>query len=163
MTQPDLLRFISAIVAVFLGFMLNRGVTQRDRRRRLDAHWAALDVESAMGADRAKWFRRDLREKMIGRPLYRLPTAAFDTSLPALLAEGALSRDELQALSEFGLLVHEINRGLDRAADAPDDKVRDEVSRVDLKCAHLLEAHDGFDAYIDRARKAIRPHLRRTR
>jgi hypothetical protein len=146
---------VTEILAVVIGFVLGFGVAQWERRRRLKAHWAALDVEIEMAGRAATTYRND----SVKAPLYRLPTIAFEHSLPALLAEGALKPAELESLMSFGLLVQDINRGLDQAADAAPRQISDEARRLDVKCRHLIAEPD-HEASIHRARAVVSAHLK---
>jgi hypothetical protein len=140
------------LVGTVLGFVLGYGVQWSDRRRRRLAHIAALRVEIESCARQAAIYLRDRTKS----PVYRLPTVAFRASLPALLAEGALSESRFEPLLAFGTLVEDINRGLEQAARVANLTVDQEADRIALKCTHLLENHNGHDAYVSSARAAIR-------
>jgi hypothetical protein len=66
-----------------VGFVLGQGVTSLQRRRRLRAHWAALDAEITICGRQARAYLRD----NVAAPLYRLPTMASAASFPRLLSE----------------------------------------------------------------------------
>ena len=82
---------------------------------------AAIDAgESCRCRDRwltiERLAERYIQDEILA-PLYRLPTTAHSSTLPILLAEGALDKGEVAALIEFVAEVDELNRGLDRCAN----------------------------------------------
>jgi hypothetical protein len=93
----------------------------------------------------------------VAAPLYRLPTTAYSSSLPALLGDGAVSEAETQALVQFFSEVYTLNRGLDlvQAARERDDQqtIQAEYGRNLLKIQRLIELHAA-------ARAATDAHLR---
>ena len=151
------MEFLKSIVGVLVGFFLGRGVTYFERRRRLRAHWSALDAEVDLCEAQARTYLSD----HVSAPVYRLPTVAFTTSFPVLLGDGAVSRAESLALTSFNSMIDQINRALDLATEHRGDaeRLRQEVDRIRLKCTHLLEAHGGYEAYVVRARGAVAKHV----
>lgn len=58
---------------------------------------------------------QDYLDDSVAAPLYRLPTGVYQTSLAALLADGALSETEIAQITRYYSLVMELNRGIDNA------------------------------------------------
>lgn len=147
---------------VLFGFVLGIALQVFDRRRRRRAHMAALGVEIDICERLVQTYWND----HVGSPLYRLPTTAFAAAFPNLLSEGALSQRDVDDLDWFSIAVQEFNRGLDNAdrAAAKDDEaaLSREAGRLRLKCVHFLEdtgeqlqAREGHEAYVVRARRAV--------
>lgn len=101
------------IALVVLGFILSFIPSWLNRRRRLKTHWHAIRAEMTLCEEKAQTFRRD----SIRAPLYRLPIVAFNTSFPILLADGAVTEEEILCIGRFYSQVQDMNRGLDRAAE----------------------------------------------
>jgi hypothetical protein len=151
---------VKLLGGVIVGFLLSQGVNFFDWRRRMKAHWAALDAE----IDIAERFATEYRTAGIKAPLYRLPTLALETALPALLREGVMTGTQVDSIESYALLVQDINRGLDLATQYRSDDgtlLQEEYERLLKKCAHLLEPHAGRVAYIAAARGAVRAHFQR--
>lgn len=149
-------RILFAAIGVVVGFLLNELKGLWTRRRKHRAYWAALQTEVEYARGRAQMYVDDL----IMAPLYRLPTQAFATCYPELLADGAVSEAESIALMAFYAEVDTFNRGLDRAGDAADtDKVQLEYSRNLLKAQQLV----GEGALYKAAVSSLQPHLTNAR
>ena len=84
---------LEAILPTVAGFVLGLVPGWLDRKRRLRTHWCAVRAEF----DLCKEMADKLLADNILSPLYRLPTVAFQTSFPLLLAEGALTEKEFDA------------------------------------------------------------------
>lgn len=106
----------------------------------MKTHFAALNSEVEMCRSFASHYLTDSVEA----PLYRLPLDAYEVSLPALLADGALSENEVAAITQFYGLVAELNRGLDNANHfhkTENSKLRQsEGERNRLKAGHLYDS-----------------------
>ena len=115
-----------AAAGVVVGFALNELRSFLMRRRKHSAYWTALYAEIEYARGRAQMYIDDC----VMAPLYRLPTNAFETCYPELLADGALAEAETTALMAFFAEVETFNRGLERAGAAEDDKaIQQEYSR----------------------------------
>ncbi len=129
------------ILLVLLGFVLAHLPKWFDRKRNLKAHWCAIRAEMELCKEIAEGMRTEPRQT----PLYRLPVTAFDTAFPILLAEATVTEAESQTLSRFSGHVHDINRGLDNAAEmykaSESGKLEEEFNRNLLKAKHLVEGY----------------------
>lgn len=103
---------MNEVFLILFGWFLGCLTVWLDRKRRLRAHWFALRAEMTLCHDRASTLLKD----DIRSPLYRLPSSAYECSLPALLSEGAVSESDLLTLGRFFCQVQDINRGMDNAA-----------------------------------------------
>jgi hypothetical protein len=150
-----MIQTIQALVSVFVGFILGRVSVSLDRRRRRRALRAALLAEVSICARLARTYLDDA----VRAPLYRLPAAAFAVAFPSLLADDVLSGAQVDDLECFAIEVDSINRGLDNVHRALENGngagEEREVNRLQLKCTNLIEAHDGQDAFVTRARRAL--------
>ena len=146
------------VALVVLGFLLGLLPAVAERRRRLKAHWAALSAE----AEICEGFARTYLSDAVAAPLYRLPDAAFSTSFPALLADGAVSRSEILELERFWGWVQDINRGLENSnnflGSDQTDRMKSEADRLRLKCRELLEGGDGSRASASAVRRILAAH-----
>jgi hypothetical protein len=150
----------AGLVGVVLGFVLGFVKDWKLRRNRTTGHWGALKEEIEICAD----FAETYLNAGVMAPLYRLPRAALASSLSALLADGDITRGEYRALTLFGELVADINRGLDRVGVAHEhnDLTRAQVegSRLTSKCHSMLnDFPDGRPSYLTLARGAVTPHV----
>jgi hypothetical protein len=149
-------RMAAAFVGAFVAFLLGQSAMALQRRRALRLHRGALRAEINLCARAAGTYLRD----GIAAPLYRLPTFVFPVSLPILL--GSLTERSVEDLESFATLVQDINRGLDNAHQAAenkdDERLAKEVGRLRSKCHDLLNAHGEngkYEAYVTRARHAL--------
>jgi hypothetical protein len=146
---------IGAVIGVVLGFLLNELKNAWTRSRKHRAYWSALRAETEFAKGRAQMYIDD--RKMA--PLYRLPDTCFRECYPELLADGALSEAESTALMAFYAEVDTLNRGLDRAAEAPDEeKMKREYGRNLLKAERLIQNGPLYVAVAS----AIRGHVKET-
>jgi len=149
---------VKDIALVVLGFGLALVPIYVARRRRLKAHWAALSAE----ADICQRLARTYLADGVAASLYRLPEAAFSVSFPALLADGAVSKDEITELAWFWGRVQDINRGLENANNAINSDQRDrltsEVDRLKVKCRELLEGRGGSEGSASAVRRILESH-----
>ena len=140
---------------VVLGFVLAHLPIILDRRRKLKTHWSAIRAEMVMCKEKAE----TLLKSGIETPLYRLPVAAFETSFPILLAEGAVAESELLILGRFSGLVQDINRGLDYSAEMYKaenaQKLRKEHNRNCLKARALVHGKNGKESAFKPAKKIV--------
>ncbi|WP_018508609.1 hypothetical protein [Thiobacillus thioparus] len=137
------------VLLVILGFVLARVPIWLDRKRHLKTHWAAIRAELELCRERAAALLNDA----ILSPLYRLPTVTYESSFSVLLSEGALSESEALSLGRFFCQVHDINRGLDNAAQKLDlndlEALHREYDRNLLKVRRLVENRDdGESLYV---------------
>ncbi len=150
MTSP-----LEAIFAVLVGFILGRVPVWLYRKRKLKAHWCAIRAE----IDLCKEMANKLLADEVLSPLYRLPTVAFQTSFPLLLAEGVLTETESLALTWFSNHAQEMNRGLDFAAEAhtsgDQELLRKQNDRNRLKARGLVQSADAKDCLYDTARRIV--------
>jgi hypothetical protein len=134
--------FVTSALLVILGFALGLIPSEASRFRRRLSHWNFLKVE----IDACGQIARDLlnADEIVLSPLFRLPTTSYSTSFPALLADQALSEDEIDTLVKFFGHVHEINRGLDHAAEmhklGEESKLLRERDRVSLKASKIVRS-----------------------
>lgn len=149
----------TGIIGVIIGFVLGHFASYYEKVQRRRFHIAALRAEINLCERQARNYLTD----PVAAPLYRLPTAAFSASFPAVLIDGGISRSAVEDLESFALFVHEINRGLDnvhRAVERNDnDAIAAEANRLRVKCDHFLNAFElhgeHCDAYVSRARRAL--------
>jgi hypothetical protein len=128
-------RVLFAAIGVVVGFLLNEGKNLFARRRKHRAYWAALCTEVEYVRGRAHMYVND----NVMAPLYRLPTQAFESCYPELLADGAVTPAEATALMAFYTEAQTLNRGLERVGDAADEAaIRREYGRNVLKAQQLL-------------------------
>jgi len=145
-------RVLFAAIGVVVGFLLNEIKSLWVRNRKHRAYWSALRAEVEYAKGRAQMYVDD----EIMAPLYRLPTQAFTTCYPELLADGAVSEAEATTLMAFYAEVDTFNRGLDRAGDADDVKnISAEYSRNVLKAQQLISEGALYKA----ATTSLRPHV----
>lgn len=98
----------------------------------------------------------------VAAPLYRLPTMAYERSLPGLLADGAVDEHDMQTLLAFFSEVETLNRGLDLAQKARESgdqvAVVQELQRNQVKARRLTAPESGTNYYTE-VRDAISRHL----
>lgn len=142
--------FVEALLGVIIGFVLGLLPPWLTSKRRAKTHFAALNSEVEMCRSFACHYLTDGVEA----PLYRLPLDAYAASLPALLSDAALSKDEVTAITQFYGLVTELNRGLDNADHfhkTENSKLRQsEGKRNRLKAGRLYdsESENEYSAVI---------------
>ena len=92
-------------------------------------------------------------------PLYRLPLMTYQTSFPALLADGAVHENEVSVIVRFFSLAQDINRGLDNAAEmfkaSNDEKLQQEFHRNRLKVRDMIEPKDGGESLYTQAKTVL--------
>jgi hypothetical protein len=155
---------IAAVTGAAVAFFLVVAYDWLRARRRRRAHFAALRAEMEYCYDLAQAYLRD----RVAAPLYRLPTVAYSSSLPALLSEASLSECDARALLSFFNEVETLNRGLEQAeaarliADARerDTKLAEEFSRNMLKAQKLVPVDALSPSYYDQAKSVIDSRLR---
>lgn len=124
------LAIVTAIAIPTVGAWLTR---KRVRRGHFET--IALDVRVA-----ERQARVYLNSPMLV-PAYRLPLHGFETSLPALLADGRLSAPEAVALEQFYIDATSFNFCLDLAQELRQQGGKDiskEVTRIRAKANHLI-------------------------
>jgi hypothetical protein len=112
--------FAGGGVGAALGFVLGQFKDSWMRRRKQKAYWHALNAELKFASGLAQRLLND----PVKAPLYRLPREAFESCYPELLADGAVSAPESDALMAYFNEVATMNRGLDRVADATTEEER---------------------------------------
>ena len=155
---------IGAVTGAVVAFFLVVSYDWLRARRRRRAHFAALRAEMDYCRGLAEIYLRD----RVAAPLYRLPTVAYASSLPALLSEAALSEPDARSLLSFFNEVETLNRGLEQAEGARlitdpterDAKLADEFSRNMLKAQKLVPVDSLSPSYYDRAKSVIESRLR---
>jgi hypothetical protein len=118
-SHPDwLVGWVGALIGGVLGAVfgscipLGWSAWQRHRERRGEI--LAMQVELRLaGLDMSA-----LLEDKVAAPLYRLPLSMFERALPKLIGERILTLNEIGLLVEYVNRAEELNRGLDRAAEA---------------------------------------------
>ena len=164
-----MVEFFAGIILVAVGFGLGLIPPALARRRRRSSHWNFLKVEiDACGQiagdlviekeviDEYEGSPKDEKPRTIVlSPLFRLPATSYATAYPALLAEEDLSEDEINALVTFFGHVHEINRGLDYAAEMhklnEDKKLLRERKRISLKAEKIVRpGEDGQESLFNK-------------
>jgi hypothetical protein len=122
-------------------------------RKKDAALWHAINAELKFSGGLAASV---FAEPVIEVPLYRLPSSAFETCYPQLLADGAMSAAESRALMTFFNEVETLNRGLDLETHTSDPVVRNQQhGRNCLKAERL--APDG--PLYKEAAAAIAKHI----
>ena len=101
----------SALIGVILGFALSEGSRLLGGWRRNKTNFKAIKSEVDYCSELAEVYLGD----RIMAPLYRLPTNAYEASLPQLLSSSVINEDELKAVQKFYMEVESFNRGLDQA------------------------------------------------
>jgi len=103
----------SALIGVIVGFGLVKGSDWLGRSRRQKVHKAAIAAEIEICREFAEIFLGE--DPHVQSPSYRLSCITYSSSLPHLLADRALDRNETHALIRFFNQVETLNRGFDQA------------------------------------------------
>ncbi|MFH0344169.1 MAG: hypothetical protein ACHBNF_19070 [Chromatiales bacterium] len=82
------------LVLLVVGFALGHVPGWLDRKRKLRTHWRAIDAEMVLLKEKSETLLKD----EVRAPLYRLPVVAYETSFPILLAEGAVTEEEIKTI-----------------------------------------------------------------
>jgi hypothetical protein len=142
---------LAVVMGAILGFALSEGKSTWLLRKRRKSHFGALRAQIELCREMAETYLRD----NIIAPLYRLPLSAYENSMPALLADGALNETEVRALTEFFAQVQTLNRGLDLAQTmrerGEDQMLQEEFARNQLKAERLVPSEIRPASYYDRA------------
>ncbi len=111
------------------------------RKRRIKSHLSSLAAEIEECHRITGVYQTD----RVAAPLYRFPTLLYDKALPGLLADGALTVGQLEALLKFYSEVETVNRGLDRIDNLfIQGQLKDaqqEFGRILRKVDHVIEAY----------------------
>ncbi len=173
--------FIVGALLVAFGFALGLIPPSWARRRRRLSHWNFLKVEvdacgqiaadlvikgDEGGAEQEPGFVVE-EKKVVLSPLFRLPVTSYATSFPALLAEETLAEDEIKNLVTFFGHVHEINRGLDYAAEMyklnEEKMLWRERGRVSLKAEKIVQPlKDSQSSLYDTCLRIASEHAKTT-
>ncbi len=112
--EPAIIALAGVIIGAGLGYLLSHLKDRQLRKVRVRTHLLALRAEIEICKEFAITYRTD----PVASPLYRLPTIAYQNSLPQLLVDAALADSETRALIMFSNQIETINRGLDQANEA---------------------------------------------
>ena len=147
------MEIVAAIVGVIVGFILSEGRRSFGEKSRNKTNFCALRAEINFCSDLAKIYVKD--RKMA--PLYRLPTAAYEAALPQLLSASAINEVELKAIQQFYMQVESLNRGLDQAELARNDRERleAEYNRNLGKAAFLIPSDETRNSYYTEANNLL--------
>ena len=137
------------------GFLLAHIPGVFDRKRKLKTHWHAIRAEMILSKEKVE----TLLSASIRAPLYRLPVVAYSTSFPILLAEGAVTEDEVMKIGRCFGQMQDINRGLDYASEmyklGNNERLEKEHERNCLKAKALLFGEDGKESFFEPAKKIV--------
>jgi hypothetical protein len=149
MSFYEALVVIGPIAAVFFAYHLGAKKESEREHRMIRSHFDALGMEIHRCADLAAIYL----EQGIRAPLYRLPTSAYEQSMPVLKNTGIVSGGDAQSIQQFYLQAEQVNRGLDNVDDFVRGKVNenmqahitldDELARLRLKCEEMRAARAG--------------------
>jgi len=146
---------LKEFILIVAGFILAHIPGMFDRKRKLKTHWHAIRAELLLSKEKAGI----LLNAGIAAPLYRLPVVAYSTSFPILLAEGAVTEDEVMKIGRCFDQMQDINRGLDYASEMNKlgniENVEKEHNRNCLKANALLFGEDGKESLFEPAKKII--------
>lgn len=143
----------ATLAGVATGFLLPTIKDWWIRRDQRKAHWIALGTEVEICREHADV----LLSANIMSPLYRLPTVAFEHSLPPLLEQAQLSGPELRAFIEFYEQVRTLNRGLDHAHAAGRD-MEDLTAQYGRNLLKAKQLTTGTDTLYARIRPILARH-----
>jgi hypothetical protein len=104
---------IGGVLGAVLGSSIPLGWRVWQRRRERRGEIRAMQAELRL----AEMDMTSLIDE-VAAPLYRLPLSMFERALPKLIGEGELTFNEIGLLVEYVNRAEELNRGLDRAAEA---------------------------------------------
>ena len=147
------MEIVTAIVGVVVGFILSEAKSAFSNNKRNKTNFKALKAEIDFCSYLANVYVND----NIMAPLYRLPTNAYEASLPQLLGASAIDETELKAVQQFYMEVESLNRGLDQAELARDnsDKLKTEYNRNLGKARFLLPSNETRDSYYTSANNLL--------
>jgi hypothetical protein len=150
-----------ALGGVVLGFILAQAAFIAREVTAQRGRWAALRAEIIFAGHQA---RGHLSPAGAAATLMRIPLAAHEEALPALLAAGVVTQREMLVLYRFASTVDEFNRGLDLVQEARGNQPRfeNEVERNALKAARLVAGDaGGITTHYDRALGVAEDRVRR--
>lgn len=128
----------AALLGVIVGFCLQTGWTALAARRSRKAYWASIRAEMRYCGNKAAAYLNS----GILIPSYRLPTFAFQTAVPALLADGAMKEGEYESIVNYYTDVQSFNWGLEQAqvhhVGGNVESRKSEISRVQAKAKNLV-------------------------
>ena len=141
---------LATVVPILIGVLIGLVPPWLARKQRLRTHWSAMRAEIKMCHEKALEHRN--RQPEVMAPLYRLPTVAYVTSFPVLLADAAISEVDIATISDFYDMVHQLNRGLDLAANENNPVKLDQLhARNKIKVGHILDAERDRSSLFERA------------
>lgn len=105
---------IGGVIGAVIGSGIPLGWSAWQRRLERRGEVIAMQIELRL----AEIHMLSLLRDNVAAPLYRLPLSNFERALPKLIGEERLTMNEIALLVEYMSRVEELNRGLDRAADA---------------------------------------------
>lgn len=149
----------ATVIGVLLGFIISEAKGWCTRRRQRKVHWAALRTEVELCREAAESYLRDDK----AAPLYRLPTLALGSSLPALLAGAWLKEDDARVLFQFFSEVDTLNRGLAQAQTFREkekaDLLADEYQRNRMKAERMIPGKARALTLYDQAKEVIAKYV----
>ena len=155
------LPLIGVVVGAGLGYAVAELRDYSTRKRQRQGHLEALGVELQMCGEIARGY---LSGKVMA-PAYRMPTIAYERSLPALLAEAVLTVQEMHALMRYYVNAAAFNFALDQTQqvlmipkeERAERRLDREASRARLKAEKL--SNHGASNHYKTAIEVIRSHL----
>ena len=155
------LAITSGLIGALVAYGLGEWRERRARKRKLLGNFEALAAEILICNSLAEGYLAGA----VLAPAYRMPIVAFETVLPALLAEGVLARGEIEAILSFYVNTKSFNLSLDLAQDYAssnkDNSVEREASRASLKAMNAIEGPPGIPSHYEKALVAVKKHLKR--
>ncbi len=147
------MKIVATVIGVILGFALSELKDFIRRRNRAITHFKAIKAEIEFCSHMARIFIRD----KVAAPLYRLPTKAYQASLPQLLSDAIVNEHELRAIQQFYMQVESLNRGLDQAelARTDEERLNKEFSRNYIKAEKLLPTGETTDSFFTEAHNLL--------
>ena len=141
------MEIFTALLGVVVGFVLSEGSK---------VFWSSRTNKTNFKAIRAEIeFCKEIAEVYLSQnimaPLYRMPTKAYEASLPQLLSSSAIEEEELKAVQKFYMEVESFNRGLDQAELARNDdaKLKAEYKRNQGKASYLTNTANNEKNYYN--------------
>jgi hypothetical protein len=143
-SHPDWLTgWVGAILGALIGTTIGGGVPLwwASRLRRLERKGQLFGMMAELRL--AQLYMSALLSDGYASPLYRLPLSMFEQALPKLIGDGKLTINEIGVLVEYVNRIEELNRGLDRSAEASTKPANggvlaEEHSRNKIKANNIL-------------------------
>lgn len=143
--DPWIATLIGAGIGALAGYFFTSraaGLTDTNTRRRDEeararitaGHFAALAAE----VDEASKMCRGYLADMVPAPAYRAAVFAITASYPALLAAGALTRQDSAAILRYYTCINSFNYGIEQVARGGASAEKAEIERVCIKAVKAL-------------------------